>query len=326
MTENNTQPPSDSGPSQDAYNQMLLKTWKYLRFAMIALPIGLGVCIIWEYTKTPGNHCLQGSISAYYYTPVSGFLVGTMVAIGLCLYALRGNTDKEDVLLNIAGMFAPIIGLVPTPGPGNCSSDTSSRTLVGLGQKDPVVVQVRTLVVDNNMRALLVIILIGLLFLAWQFFSNRENWKLRKGNEPRWFGIARFLGYFSTFVAYAFIAVSFYTQPDWFRDHMHYISAAVMFVAIFIVVCINAARSAGLFTWIYRGIAIGMLGTAILFGLHSNFHVSWLLSPWKHWLLWLEISQISGFAIFWTMQTIHGRKGLVGHGQLVDTPKAVLVV
>jgi hypothetical protein len=87
------QPPT--APPPDAYNRMLVKTWRYLRFAMIALPAGLGISIVWEYTKTPGNHCLQGSISAYYYTPVGGFLVGTLVALGICLFALRGNTDKE---------------------------------------------------------------------------------------------------------------------------------------------------------------------------------------------------------------------------------------
>ena len=66
--------------------------------------------------------CFQTSISAYYYTPVHGVFIGALVAVGTCLICLRGNTDAEDILLNLAGMFAPVVALVPTPGTGSCGS------------------------------------------------------------------------------------------------------------------------------------------------------------------------------------------------------------
>jgi hypothetical protein len=176
-------------------------------------------------------------------------------------------------------------------------------------------------VVDNNMRALLAITLIGLLIMLVQFIVQiaAGNWTgAAEADEPAWFGVARFVGYFSIFVAWGFLTWTFLRDFEWFRDHMHYIAAGVMFIAIFIVVCINAVRSDPTYRLIYGGIAVEMVGTAIYFGLHSNF--KWRpmhLVSWDQWLLWFEVSQISGFALFWLVQTVHGRKGLVGHPALV---------
>src|SRR5205085_6408417 len=56
-----------------------------------------------------------GSISAYYYTPVRGMFAGALLAIGACLVCIRGSTTVEDILLNVAGMLAPVVALIPTP-------------------------------------------------------------------------------------------------------------------------------------------------------------------------------------------------------------------
>jgi hypothetical protein len=88
---------------------------------MVGLVAGLGVSIAYEYWKVEPD-CLQTSISAYYYTPVHGYFIGGLVAIGVCLFCLKGSTDLEDTLLNLAGMFALIVALVPTPGTGDCAS------------------------------------------------------------------------------------------------------------------------------------------------------------------------------------------------------------
>ena len=59
--------------------------------------------------------CWQSSISSYYYTPAQGILVGVLVAIGVCLICLRGASDGEDELLNLTGLCAPFVALVPSP-------------------------------------------------------------------------------------------------------------------------------------------------------------------------------------------------------------------
>ena len=42
--------------------------------------------------------------------------------MGVCLVALKGNTDGEDVLMNLAGMLAAGVAFIPTPGAEQCSS------------------------------------------------------------------------------------------------------------------------------------------------------------------------------------------------------------
>jgi hypothetical protein len=136
----NAQPPSPTlTRQQQAYT---IKTWRYLRLAMIALVIGLATAVVYEVVRG-GADCVQTSISAYYYTHAQAIFVGALIAIGTCLICLRGSTDLEDVLLNIAGMLAPVVALVPTPQTGDCAS------LPGVPQ-DP------TPNIENNVTALLV--------------------------------------------------------------------------------------------------------------------------------------------------------------------------
>src|SRR5438552_17398424 len=78
-----------------------VKTWRYLRLAMIALVVGLGVSLAFERGKVhPG--CFKTSISAYYYTPAHSWFVAALIGIAVCLVCLRGSTGTEDVLLNLA--------------------------------------------------------------------------------------------------------------------------------------------------------------------------------------------------------------------------------
>jgi hypothetical protein len=53
-----------------------IKTWRYLRLAMIALVIGLATAVVYEIARRGGD-CVQTSISAYYYTHAQAvFVVG----------------------------------------------------------------------------------------------------------------------------------------------------------------------------------------------------------------------------------------------------------
>ena len=78
-----------------------VKTYNYLRIALAALVLLLFVSVALEWWAADG--CLQPSISAYYFTPVRAVFIGVLVTMGVCLVALKGNTDGEDVLMNLAG-------------------------------------------------------------------------------------------------------------------------------------------------------------------------------------------------------------------------------
>lgn len=54
------------------------------------------------------------SISAYYYTPAHAIFVAVLIAIGAAMIVIKGTRGLEDILLNIAGMLAMIVALVPT--------------------------------------------------------------------------------------------------------------------------------------------------------------------------------------------------------------------
>ena len=97
-----------------------VKTYNYLRIALAALVLLLYTAVVLEWWAA--GRCLQTSISAYYYTPVHAVFIGVLVTMGVCLVALKGNTDGEDVLMNLAGMLAPGVAFIPTPGAEQCSS------------------------------------------------------------------------------------------------------------------------------------------------------------------------------------------------------------
>jgi hypothetical protein len=89
----------------------LVTSYRYLRTAMVGVLLCLGVSVLYE---TVRQGFVLSSISAYYYTPAQGVFVGALAAIGVCMIALQGTTQAEDVLLNIGGMFAPVVAFVPT--------------------------------------------------------------------------------------------------------------------------------------------------------------------------------------------------------------------
>jgi hypothetical protein len=250
-----------------------IKTWRYLRLAMVILVAGLLVSILFEWRKV-GYDCIQTSISAYYYTPVHGFLVGSLVGIGICLVCLKGSTEIEDVLLNLAGMFAPIVALVPTPDTGSCAS------LLGTTAD-------RNLNIANNMTALIAVEVIALALLAGTAIRSRPK-------RPT------IIGYAAAGITFIVTATVFWADRGLFIDHAHGVSATAMFACILLVVAVNAfnfkeVRDASLrnrYTVIAVAMAVATVGLLIA-----------LAAGWDYWLIALEGTLISLFAVFWVIQT-----------------------
>ena len=105
----------------DTTRHSIVKTYRYLRIAMVLLVLMLAASVLRE-AAAVGFDCAQKSLSAYYSPPARGVFVGALVAIGACLVVIKGSTDVEDVLLNIAGMLMPVVAFVPTPYEAACSS------------------------------------------------------------------------------------------------------------------------------------------------------------------------------------------------------------
>lgn len=265
-----------NGPDQLSRTDQVyaIKTWRYLRLAMVALVVGLGASILYEWAKVDAE-CFQTSISAYYYTPVHGFFVGALVSIGVCLFCLKGSTDREDVLLNLAGMFALVVALVPTPGTGSCAS------VLGTAHD-------RDLNIANNMTALLAVGLFGLLILAFLATRNRPT-------RPE------LLGFAAAVLVFAAAAFLFFVDRDFFVSKAHYTAAVLMFVCILFVVGFNAIgykekTDAESPRNRYAAVGAAMVASALVIGIAGA-------AGWDHWVLAIEAALIGLFAVFWLIQT-----------------------
>ena len=258
-----------------------VQTYRYLRLAMIMLVIGLGGSVAYEWQQV-GRACFQTSISAYYYTPARGFFVGALMAIGVCLVSLRGNIELEDVLLNIAGMFAPVVALVPTPNPGTCTSLPGST-------------EGRSANVANNMSALFLVGAVGLIALA---VTGMREWKT-KSKTP---GPSPLIAFIAALIIWTVALVIFLAARHFYLDTAHYTAAVAMFMCIIGVVSLNAfafGRKPGNRSYANRYSVVAVLMVASVVGMGGY---RWAFG-WDHAVLWIEASLIALFATFWLMQT-----------------------
>jgi len=249
---------------------------------MIAL---LGAALVIEWSKTDPQ-CLQTSISAYYYTPVRAIFVGTLITIGVCMVVLKGNTEPEDILLNVAGILAPGVALVPTPGQGSCHS-----VQVALGDASANVA--------NNMLAMFVVgapcLVLTAIFVIRDRLAHPDQW------TPMYaFGLA------VAAVIFGGGIVWFFADRSGFIGNAHYAAAIVMFVCIVAVVLLNAEQ----FRRKQRKHAVphspanrySVIALAMVIAPFAM--VAWKkLFGWEHDVLWIEGTLIVLFAAFWISQT-----------------------
>ena len=253
--------------SEQAY---AIKTWRYLRVAMVGLVVGLAASIAIELEKN--GFCVQTSISAYYYTPVRAFFVATLVGIGTALFCLKGSTEREDIVLNLAGMFAPFVAFVPTTDPNKCSSVGIPS---GLGAN-----------IDNNVAALLGVGLLAALGLA-----------VFRGT--RLFHRPAVIGYAVAAAVWLILIGWFFIWRSHFDDHAHLWTAIAFFVCIFVVVWINAfGHKRPVRSWRNPYTLIGtlMAGAAIVIFVADRL-------GWSHSLFAIEVAFIVLFIAFWVIQT-----------------------
>jgi hypothetical protein len=272
-----------------------VKTYNYLRIALAALVVLLYSAIVLEWWAA--GRCLQPSISAYYYTPVHAVLIGVLVTMGVCLVALKGNTDGEDVLMNLAGMLAPGVAFIPTPTASDCSSAPLLRPDIPA-------------FVGNNMPALF--------FTAAVVGAVAVVITLRQGGFAGLSTVER-LGAALTVAVLGGGVVWFVVDRESFIAHGHAAAAVPMFLAIIGVVWLNA-RDVGAavrqgsapeahrrYVAMYRTIALVMLVCLVL------TVVITLATSSAQVVFWVEVVLITLFAVFWVVQTIElWNRGLRG--------------
>jgi hypothetical protein len=294
----------DDMPVRDT--DVWLKTYRYLRIAMALLLIALAIAVFYQSDK---QGSLLASVSAYYYTPAQTIFVGGLIGLGACMIALKGTTPVEDTFLNLGGMFAVVVAIVPT------SRGRDYEDLVktcGAAQDKtlgaPDCAGVRELAesaranIENNVFAAL---LTGSLALAAAVAFMVLDRRRQHGHRFSWPAFAA--------AAAVLVAgwVAFYRYRDGVSHNAHWIGALSLFVCIFVVAFENARRQQGgkgplgqlnartvlkrardFYTWIATALlVIGVISV-----------VAW----WRHWitLFWLEIIVFLLFVAFWVAQTV----------------------
>jgi hypothetical protein len=282
-------PPNPSNPLTLAEQRYAITTWRYLRMSIVALLLSLIVAVGFERWKVhPG--CFQESISAYYYTPARGVVIGALIAVGACLVCVKGNIDIENGLLNLAGILAPAVALVPTPNPGRCSSVLGTT----VGRKENIA---------NNGFTLLVVGLIAIIAATLVLVLARRS------GEPSP-SLTTWLGQLAAFVVWLVAVVVFIGYRSTFVGNAHYASAIALGVCIFLVVIINAHN-------VYKTEHNPPVDTAMptlkpwrqyvaiaaLMVLAVVATIIMELAGWDYWLLFIELAIAGLFAIFWAVQT-----------------------
>jgi hypothetical protein len=276
------------------HSESTTKTYLYLRVGLVALAIFLGASLVIELAF--GDTPWLGSISAYYYTPVRSVFVGTLCAMGVCLIAIKGRDQpREDLMLNLAGMCAPVVALCPTPLEDSAACGGRSRCVPEAFVPGVV----------NNIEALIVVGVIAVLFAARTIRRDaRERGDLA--------AIAISAGGLVAFTLW------FAIGRDSFLDYAHYGTAVPMFGLIVAVALVNAAKvdefvaeggtlsmgRAETFKRGYRAVAwfMGLVigGALVLFVVKAATGAQ----PFDHWVFVVEALLLAAFTTFWILQTL----------------------
>jgi hypothetical protein len=264
-----------------------VSTYRYLRLSIVVMVLALFVSVIIERLHVD---CWQGSISAYYYTPAHAIFVGALVAIGVSLIAIKGSTDLEDVLLNVAGLLAPIVAFVPTTPPsGGCPS----TALISGDIKAYV---------DNNVLAYAIG---GAVAIAAAYVIARLTGKSASVSINQ----TSIIGFVIVVVLVVAGLIWYFGFRDSFLAHAHTVSAAAMFLLIAIVIIINARSAAPVYRTIYALTIAAMALAAVAVGIAKLAD-----HDWQHQTLWIETLVLIPFAVYWLAQTFEHWEGGVPTG------------
>lgn len=226
-------------PSHPCDDETLAKSYRYVRLGMVGLLLAIAAAVTLQSLR---QESVLGSISAYYYTPAQAIFVGGLIGLATCMIALRGQTVAEEILLNLGGMFAFVVAIVPTGRDADYQAAVracrdadaillTERAAAGLDCPTVQALEQATREnVTNNLSALL---LVGVVALATSLYFTWRDGRLTPGYW--WgFGLASLL--------WAVATVARLTALELVIDRAHVVAALLLFACIILVAAVNAYR------------------------------------------------------------------------------------
>ena len=263
----------------------VLDTYRFLRGGLVVMVVMLFASLIVVAITTDG--CWQTSISAYYYTAAHSVFVASLCAMGILLITYRGSNDTEDILLDLAGVLAFVVAMVPTARPANICGPALPDYVV-----DPAI--------RNNMWA----VIAGLTFAKVAASVLYRSWRAGPSGVSTYGRWA--FAFFWAVTVFGVIAFVFF--PTQFAQYGHTVAAILMFACIIAVVVINAYLAKNQpdchpgYVRSYRVIAVTMLATLLVVAVsHELFNPDG--GGWNYAVIWAEVLLIAQFAIYWALQT-----------------------
>lgn len=282
-----------------------LETYRTLRVGLVGAGLLLLVAVGIEIVRV-GE--IPGSISATFYSPVRGVLVGSLVAVGLALVAIKGRPGWENGLLDVAGALVPLVGLVPTPV---ALATVPGAVDLPVTCPDPRVACVPAEVapdVGNNVAAYLLVGLAALAFLWLRMLRDRLRGRPTLARTRATVLVTSALWTAAT--------AWFVLGRESFLENAHYASAIAFFAILVAVVWINAHLTSPPvrprrmtrrgYRRCYLGIGVAM-AASVLAGL-----VVWLAVPDDSTfplVFWIEVALLVLYTAFWVLQTIEHSGG-----------------
>jgi hypothetical protein len=282
----------------------IITTYRYLRISIAASAVWLFASVTETATST---HCIQNSLSAFYYTVTHSAFIGALCIIAGGLIVYQGSIFAEEVLLDFSGFMALVVAMVPTmPAPKN---DPFVLHPCGLSLPTEDDGTVGTI---NNVTSLLIAIAAGLL-IYWAIRPlRRDGSDARQPATDRTDAFPRFAGllFAASRVVVPLVVLAVLiagaawlaAAPDDFRLHAHRYAALAMFAGIALVAVFNACYAAleGRATALAY-IVIAVLMTLTLVVLILLFTV--VKVSGRPAILLFESALIIEFAAFWLIQT-----------------------
>lgn len=279
-TDSTPPPPNLTDPAS------LQRTYRYLRMGIGGTVLLIFVSVAVAMTQVG----VLSSVSAYFYTPARTVFVGALIAASLGLLAISG-TGVERALLDVAGLLAPLVALVPTPlVPGSVPGIT-----IECGSADSCVPSAYHLDVFNGITTYL---LVSVVIIVAAFF-------IFKGRNLEFLAVrSSLLGASGLLLV---VALSWAFARDVFIQYAHVSAAILFFLAIGSVAVAKAfeqhhgARPTRLYQRLYWIIAIGFLfdaavAVAVIYG-------GWLESFAVPPVLICELLALALFLLYWTLQS-----------------------
>ena len=306
--------------------QIQEQSYRYLRVVIVGLLVALAAAVFYQTGK---QGTVLASVSAYYYTPAQAIFVGSLIGLGASMIVLQGRTGAEDTFLNLGGMFAIVVAIVPT-GRGadfqtavqacQKSGGTLLTNRASPGADCPTVRALQEASranVENNVVALLIVGGLALILAAIILIKDRTA---NSGTPDRRWALAGFL---TALVVWLCGLAGLAVSVDWLAGHAHYIAAGGLLVAIIAVAAANAHRRqekptakralASPREYYYTWTAIAMLaGAAVLIALWLGGVIT---------LFWVEILVALLFIAFWTVQTLE--LATAAQGRAVERKESV---